>query len=62
MFLSAPKFVTWVVSTFLVVATIAIKYLGMAIPQVGDLFSGNLFEVLLLAYGILWAGNLFRGF
>ncbi|MCH9765256.1 MAG: hypothetical protein K0U34_04600 [Alphaproteobacteria bacterium] len=62
MFLSAPKIVTWFVSTLLVLATIAVKYLGIAIPEIGALVSGNLFEVLLAAYAILWAGNVLRGF
>jgi hypothetical protein len=61
MFLSAPTVATWTLSSLLVLALIAVKYLGIAVPAVGDLIGGNLFEVLLLAYGILWAGNVFRG-
>lgn len=61
MFLSAPTVATWTLSSLLVLALIAVKYLGIAVPAVGELISGNLFEVLLAAYGILWAGNVFRG-
>lgn len=62
MFLSAPKVVTWMISTLLVLAAIAVKYLGVVIPEVGSLVSGNLFEVVLVAFAILWAGNVLRGF
>lgn len=62
MFLSAPKVVTWLVSTLLVLAAIAVKYLGITIPEVGPMISNHMFEVVLLAFAILWAGNVFRGF
>ncbi len=62
MFLSAPKVVTWMVATLLVLAAIAIKYLGVVIPEVGPMLSSHLFEVVLAAFAILWAGNVLRGF
>lgn len=62
MFLSAPKVVTWMVATLLVLAAIAVKYLGVAIPEVGSVVSTHLFEVVLAAFAILWAGNVLRGF
>lgn len=62
MFLSAPKIVTWLISTLLVLAAIAVKYLGIAIPGVGPMISGHVFEVALLGFALLWAGNVFRGF
>lgn len=62
MFLSAPKVVTWLVSTLLVLAAIAVKYLGVAVPEIGPAVSSHLFEVVLLGFAILWAGNVFRGF
>jgi len=62
MFLSAPKVVTWMVATLLVLAAIAVKYLGIVIPEVGPMVSTYLFEVVLAAFAILWAGNVLRGF
>ena len=62
MFLSAPKVVTWMISTLMVLAAIAVKYLGIAIPEVGPMVSAYLFEVVLAAFAILWAGNVLRGF
>lgn len=62
MFLSAPKVVTWLIATLLVLAAIAVKYLGVAIPQVGTMVSTHVFEVVLLGFAILWAGNVLRGF
>lgn len=62
MFLSAPKVVTWLVATLLVLAAIAVKYLGVIIPEVGTAVSAHLFEVVLAGFAILWAGNVLRGF
>lgn len=61
MFLSAPAIATWFISSVLVLIAIASKYLGLSIPGIGALIDGNLFEVLLVAYALLWSGNLFRG-
>lgn len=62
MFLSAPKIVTWLIATLLVLAAIAVKYVGVNIPEVGPMISQHSFEVVLAGFAILWAGNVLRGF
>lgn len=62
MFLSAPKIVTWLIATLLVLAAIAVKYLGVSIPEVGPTLATHSFEVVLAGFAILWAGNVLRGF
>lgn len=59
--LSRPTFVVWLLSTILVVAVIALKYAGIQIPLLSDLAGKAMFEVLLLAYILLWAGTVFKG-
>ena len=64
MFLSAPKYAVWLISTILMVLVIAIKFFGVGglIPVVGPMIASNLFYVTLLAYFLLWAGTVLKGF
>lgn len=59
--LNPPTVPVFLISFSLVVAVVSIKYFGADIPVAQEIVSGGLFEVLLVAYGILLAGNLFRG-
>ncbi len=64
MSLSAPKYVVWLISTILMALVIAIKFFGVGglIPVVGPMIASNLFYVTLLAYFLLWAGTVLKGF
>jgi hypothetical protein len=58
MTLSPPTKVTFILSVFLAVLALLVRYAAAAIPVV----SGNSFETLLAAFLLLLAGVLFRGF
>jgi hypothetical protein len=59
--LSAPTFVSWIISTVVAVAIILLTYLGISVPIISDLIVGRSFEFLLAAYILLWLGTVFRG-
>jgi len=59
--LSRPTYAIWVLSTILVGLVVALKYFSVSIPVVSPIVSGNLFEVLLVAFALLWAGTVFKG-
>ncbi len=56
MFLSRPKFLIFLISLVLAVMAVITHYGFFTVPVV----AGNTFLILLLAYVILLAGNLFR--
>lgn len=56
--LSPPTQVVFFISLLLAVLALLTAYANVAIPVV----SGHAFETLLLAFLLLLAGNLFRGF
>jgi hypothetical protein len=53
--LSAPKVITFIVSTVLALVAAAIHYANIEVP-----FSRTGFTILLVGYLVLAAGNLFR--
>ena len=58
MSLSAPSQVTFLLSGLLAILALLVRYAGVAVPVV----SGNSFETLLVAFLLLLAGVIFRGF
>ncbi len=61
--LNAPTIPVFLLSVAMVAAVIAIKYFGTHIPYAGTVVQKvGLFEILLLAYGILFLGNILRRF
>jgi Na+-translocating ferredoxin:NAD+ oxidoreductase RnfD subunit len=59
--LSRPTFVIWLISTILAVVVVLMVYGGMAVPVLSPIVSGNTFEVLLIAYVLLWLGTVVSG-
>lgn len=56
--LSPPTVPVFVISLVIAVLTLIARYAGVGIPVV----SGNAFEMMLVAYLILVAGNVLRNF
>ena len=59
--LSRPTFVNWLLSTVLAVVVVLLVYGGIVIPVISPIVAGNTFEVLLLAYILLWLGTVVSG-
>lgn len=59
--LSRPTFALWFVSTLLAAVVVLMTYAGVAVPVLTPIVSGHTFEVLLLAYILLWLGTVFSG-
>ena len=59
--LSAPTFISWIISTIIAGAIILLTYLGISVPVVSELIAGRHFEFLIAAYVLLWLGTVFRG-
>ena len=55
--LSAPTLPVFIVSVILAVIALLVVYAGVSIPWA----SKHAFEVLLIAYAALFAGNIFKG-
>ncbi len=60
--MSRPTFAIWLISTILAVVVVLMVYAGVFVPVLSPIVSGNTFEVLLLAYILLWVGTVFSGF
>jgi len=60
--MSRPTFAIWLISTVLAVVVVLMVYAGVFVPVLSPIVSGNTFEVLLLAYILLWVGTVFSGF
>jgi len=58
MSLSAPSLATFLFAVLLAVLSLLVRYADVAVPVV----SGNSFETMLVAFLLLLAGVLFRGF
>jgi len=58
MALTPPAQVTFILAVLLTVFSLLVHYANVAIPIV----SGHSYETLLVAFLLLLAGNLFRGF
>ncbi len=61
MALSRPTFVIWTIATLLAATVIAMRYASVEVPVISPIVSGNLFEVLLVSFALLWAGTVFKG-
>jgi hypothetical protein len=59
--LSRPTYAIWLISTLLAVFVILMRYAGVDIPVVSENFSGRTFEVLFVAYALLWLGTVVNG-
>ncbi len=59
--LSRPTFALWFVSTVLAAVVVLMVYAGITVPVLSPIVAGHTFEVLLLAYVILWLGTVFSG-
>jgi hypothetical protein len=59
--LSRPTFVIWFISTLLAVVVVLMTYAGVTIPVISPIVAGNTFEVLLVAYVLLWLGTVVSG-
>ena len=59
--LTAPSFVIFLLSFIMATVVILLKYFGVTIPVISDIASGKTFEVLLLAYLLLFFGVIIRG-
>jgi hypothetical protein len=59
--LSRPTYAIWLISTILAVLVLLMRYTGIDIPVVSQNFSGRTFEVLLIAYVLLWLGTVVNG-
>lgn len=58
--LTAPSFAIFLISVIMVILVIAAKYFGVDIPVLTPIVKKSMFEVLLVAYGLLFAGVVFR--
>lgn len=59
--LSAPSFIIFLLSFILAAVVILAQYFGVSIPLFSDIAAGKHFEVLLLAYLLLFFGVVIRG-
>jgi len=59
--LSPPSFVIFLISFILAGLVILAKYFGITVPVLSDITAGKSFEVLLLAYILLFVGVVVRG-
>lgn len=58
--LTPPSFPIFLISAVLVALVIAAKYFGVNIPVLSPIVTKSMFEVLLVAYGLLFIGVVFR--
>jgi hypothetical protein len=61
MMLSRPTFVIWLISTILAVVVVLMTYGGIVVPVISPIVAGHTFEVLLIAYVLLWLGTVVSG-
>jgi len=58
--LTPPSFAIFLISVILVALVIAAKYFSVTVPVLSTIVNKSMFEVLLVAYGLLFAGVVFR--
>lgn len=58
--LTPPSFPIFLISVIMVALVVAAKYFGVTIPVVSPIVTKSMFEVLLVAYALLFAGVVFR--
>lgn len=56
-----PTFALWFVSTLLAAVVVLMTCAGITVPVLSPIVAGHTFEVLLLAYILLWLGTVFSG-
>ncbi len=56
----APSYATFIISVVLVALVIAAKYFGIDVPVLTKIIKSSMFEVLLVAYGLLFLGVVVR--
>ena len=59
--LSPPSFIVFLISFILALLVILAKYAGITVPVLSDIIAGKNFEVLLVAYVLLFLGVVVRG-
>lgn len=59
--LTPPSFIIFLLSFIMAGLVILGRYFGVDIPVLTDIVSGNQFEVLLVAYALLFFGVIIRG-
>ncbi|MCW2310169.1 hypothetical protein [Rhodobium gokarnense] len=62
MHLSAPTWPVFLISLILAVLAVLVKYAIVAIPVVGPIIAGHTFEVLGIAYILIFLGVVLRRF
>jgi len=58
--LTPPSFPIFLISVILVALVVAAKYFGINVPVLSPIVNKSMFEVLLVGYGLLFAGVVFR--
>ena len=58
--LTPPSLPIFLISVIMVALVIAAKYFGINIPVLSPIVTKSMFEVLLVAYGLLFIGVVFR--
>jgi hypothetical protein len=58
--LTPPSFAIFLISVIMVALVIATKYFGVDVPVLTQIVKKSFFEVLLVAYGLLFIGVVFR--
>ena len=58
--LSPPSFAIFLISVIMVALVIATKYFGVDVPVLTQIVKKSMFEVLLVAYALLFVGVVFR--
>jgi hypothetical protein len=59
--LSRPTFIIWLISTLLALVVVLMVYAGIVVPVISPVVAGHTFEVLLIAYVLLWLGTVVTG-
>ena len=59
--LSPPSFIIFLLSLILAALVILAKYFGITVPVLSEITAGKGFEVLLVAYLLLFFGVVIRG-
>jgi hypothetical protein len=58
--LTPPSFPIFLISVIMVALVVAAKYFGANVPVLSPIVNRSMFEVLLVAYALLFLGVVFR--
>ena len=58
--LTPPSFANFIISIIMAALVIATKYFGVDVPVLTQIVKKSMFEVLLVAYALLFTGVVFR--